>query len=71
MIADEDYSSCVYEKLGVAPIRYETEIYFGRFCLPTKDQIGDLYTTFLENITAKYGSVSDLSQYVSDLVNVW
>ena len=63
------YDGCQYG-YGDAALRYDTSLYFGSWCLPSKESAEGIYDEFLANITAQYGA-SNVGVWIGDLVNVW
>ncbi len=49
---------------------YDTDSYFGSYCLPSKETASDLYESFGQNIMNSYGA-SEIGTYVGDLINCW
>ena len=49
---------------------YDTDSYFGSYCLPSKETSKELYESFGQNIMNSYGA-SEIGTYVGDLINCW
>ena len=70
MIDSTSYDECQYTDSLTPFTRYDTSLYFGSWCLPSKDSAQGIYDDFLEKIMADYGA-TNVGVWIGDLVNVW